>query len=515
MIYLTGKEAGKIDKALKEQEIECRITSWSDLNKIKKGMFILTEIPADSKAQSDVMSLVEHAIPVIAIIEDNKDSFSYDSVLKLPHDISMPLLITIIKWILFQKDCTVYLEVFNSFFEGADFQIFFINKENKVIYTVPEEDFFLGYKGESLLNKEFEKTFGLSLDSISRNKKEKNHLYSINNINGKETSVNIVKLSSEKAEIPGTPEETVTILFLTEVNAYKSLKDKADRMTMIQANMTKMRAVELEAANEILQKQAIELKNAMEQLDKRNNQIIEELSLASELQKSLIPKDFPADLPLNFSQKYLPYAYIGGDFFEIIRLDKDKIGIIITDVSGHGVAAAFITAMFKTSFYHFALNNFSPASTLSKLNKEFSANLHTEHYLTAFYAIFDTAEMKCTYCNAGHPSQLLFRENGDVEELTTMGFFIGMFEGTEYEDKVIDLMPGDRIVYFTDGIIEVEDAAGEQFGRKNLKKIFSENKDKDITDISNLVIQELMMYMASDSFQDDITLLITEIMESI
>ncbi len=286
-------------------------------------------------------------------------------------------------------------------------------------------------------------------------------------------------------------------------------------MAVIQANMGKQRTAELEAANEILQQQAIELKNAMEQLDKRNNQIIEELSLASDLQQSLIPKEFPQDLSINFAQKYLPYVYIGGDFFEIIRLDKDKVGIIITDVSGHGVAAAFITAMFKTSFHHFAQNDFSPASTLSKLNKDFSATLHTEHYLTAFYAIFDTAEMKCTYCNAGHPSQILFRENGDVEELTTMGFFIGMFEGTEYEEKVIDLIPGDRILYFTDGIIEIENAMGKPFGRENLKRIFLENMDKEISDISNLILQESMMYMASDSFQDDITMLIIEIMESI
>ena len=96
-----------------------------------------------------------------------------------------------------------------------------------------------------------------------------------------------------------------------------------------------------------------------------------------------------------------------------------------------------------------------------------------------------------------------------------MGFFIGMFEGTEYEEKVIDLMPGDRIVYFTDGIVEIENTEGVQFGKENLKKIFLDNKDKEISEVSNLIIQELMMFMASDSFQDDITLLITEVMESI
>lgn len=515
MVYLSGKNTNLIQEALNKSNIEFSCIDWKGLKKIKNGILILTELPGNNDYFNYIKSFAEHSIPVIALINKAGDPLLCNSILFLPHDISVSILIAIVTWLLSKKDNSIYLDAFNSFLKGADFHIFFIDSKNKILNTFPEKGSFLGYSAGELLNNDFEEIFELPIDSVHRNKQNKNGIYPVYRSNGIKTAVKIVKLSADKTEIYGAPENTQIILILTEVNKSKSLKEKAERMAVIQSNISKYRTIELEAANEKLQKQAVELKNAMEQLDKRNNQIIKELSLASDLQKSLIPKNFPADLPLNFSQKYLPYAYIGGDFFEIIRLDKDKIGIIITDVSGHGVSSAFITAMFKTAFYHFAKDDCSPASTLSKLNKEFCATLHTEHYLTAFYAVFDTMEMKCIYCNAGHPGQLLICESGDIIELTTMGFFIGMFEGTEYEEKVIDLNPGDRIIYFTDGIIEIENDSGEQFGKDNLKKIFLENREMDISNISNLVIQELMMYMASETFQDDITLLIIEIMESI
>ncbi len=286
-------------------------------------------------------------------------------------------------------------------------------------------------------------------------------------------------------------------------------------MSLIRDSMTKERTVELESANEMLQKQALELKHTLEELEKKNRQIVEELSLASELQKSLLPKEFPSDLPLDFAHKYIPYAYIGGDFFDIVRLDKSKIGIIIADVSGHGVSSAFITTMFKSQFDIFGPKSLSPAETLANLNREFTSMIHTEHYITAFYSIIDTEKMVCTYCNAGHPNQLLFRDSGEVVELSTMGFFLGMFEGIEYENGTINLKSGDRILYNTDGIIETTNTEGEQFGKENIIKVMKDNKDNDLETVSNNLLSEIMMYMSDPTFQDDITILLTEVIETL
>jgi phosphoserine phosphatase RsbU/P len=290
---------------------------------------------------------------------------------------------------------------------------------------------------------------------------------------------------------------------------------KFHRQNLERGGMNNSESLDLIKANKELQKWAIDLEAAYEALNKKNLQLKSDLALAVDVQKSLLPKDFPTDLPINFFPKYLPSKYIGGDFYDIIRLDKDRLGIIISDVSGHGVAAAFITAMFKSAFSQCAPGSLSPAWTLSELNRLLGESIHTDHYVTAFYAIFDLKAMEMTYSNAGHPRQLLCRGDGQVGELGTKGFFIGMFKDTEFEEKKIAIKPGDRFFFFTDGIIEIQNEEGVQFGKDGLKAIVQANPGLNIKHLSDVVLSELMMYMKETAFPDDITLLITEIMEDL
>jgi len=260
--------------------------------------------------------------------------------------------------------------------------------------------------------------------------------------------------------------------------------------------------------------QEIKLKKFREELQNRREEWISELALANELQKSLLPRNISKDLPINFTHRYLPHAYIGGDFFDIIRFDNNRIGIIIADVSGHGAAAAFITAMLKSSLDHFPLEKLSPAQLLSQLNDEFFDHIR-EHYITAFYSIIDTENMNCTYCNAGHPKQLLIHNNGKMEELKASGFFIGMFKNIVFEDRITPLYPGDRLIFFTDGIIGVRNTKDELFGLKTLKRHIKKGKDDNITSLSNNIIDNVIMHMKENRFPDDITLLIAEMIEDI
>ncbi len=291
---------------------------------------------------------------------------------------------------------------------------------------------------------------------------------------------------------------------------------KEDIMQLIYPNMSLVEKTELlTREKQVLSRQALELENTLRELDYRNTKLIEELSLAGELQKSFLPKEYPVDLPLDFAHKYIPCEFIGGDLFEIIRLNQHTLGIIIADVSGHGVAAALLTAMFKSAFHHFAEGCFSPATALTNIHKEFLETVHTEHYLTAFYAIIDTEAMCCRYCNAGHPRQILQRRDGKIHELSTSGFFIGMLEETSFKDRTISLHPGDRLFFYTDGIIECKNAQGDRYGRENLLKVIRRETQNNISLVSNLIISELMGYIAELRFADDISLLITEVIESI
>ncbi len=291
---------------------------------------------------------------------------------------------------------------------------------------------------------------------------------------------------------------------------------KQEIIRLMYPNMSLVEKTELLTREKrLLTRQALELENALRELDFQNSKIIEELSLAGELQKSFLPKEYPVDLPLDFAQKYIPCEFIGGDLFEVIRLDEHTVGIIIADVSGHGVAAALLTAMFKSAFHHYSEGCFSPAETLEKIHNEFLETIHTEHFVTAFYAVIDTEAMCCRYCNAGHPRQMLLRKNGRLRELSATGLFIGMLEEATFKERKFMLYPGDRLFFYTDGIIECKNGQGRPFGRENLRKIIKNGADSNILMVSNNIIQELMSYIAELRFSDDISLLITEIIESI
>ncbi|MBN2440069.1 MAG: PP2C family protein-serine/threonine phosphatase [Spirochaetales bacterium] len=263
-----------------------------------------------------------------------------------------------------------------------------------------------------------------------------------------------------------------------------------------------------------MKKQELKLQRFREELQNRNEEWINELNLANKLQKSLLPRDILHDLPINFAHKYLPQAYIGGDFYDIIKFNKNKIGIIIADVSGHGAAAAFITAMLKSALNHCSQEEASPACLLSRLNEEFYNNIR-DHYITAFYAIIDIAAMRCIYCNAGHPKQLLLHKDGKIDELKTSGFFIGMFRNIILEERIISLTPGDRIVFYTDGLTDARNQKDEKFGLKRLKTYLKDENQSDIIQLSNFILTKVILHMKENRFPDDITLLIAEIIEDI
>ncbi|MBN2353140.1 MAG: serine/threonine-protein phosphatase [Spirochaetales bacterium] len=268
---------------------------------------------------------------------------------------------------------------------------------------------------------------------------------------------------------------------------------------------------ELTQVNQSLVEETKRLKATRDELDLKNKKMTEELALANIIQNSLLPKEFPRDVPLNFSHKYIPHEYIGGDFFEILQVDERHLGILIADVSGHGVSSALITAMLKSTFIHAARDCLSPGRVLRKVNVDFTRVMRTEHYITAFYTVIDTESYKLTYAAAGHPRQLILRKGAPAEPIGANGFFLGMFESTVYDEKSITLDPGDRLIFFTDGLIECPNSEGRHFGAENLKRVIETHRDEDIESLSKNLIVELIAYMADARFPDDVTLLIGEI----
>lgn len=287
------------------------------------------------------------------------------------------------------------------------------------------------------------------------------------------------------------------------VNCFLTSRDREAHYRWITDELTKV--------NRSLVEETQRLKTARDELDQKNKKIKEELALANIIQNSLLPRSFPSDVPLTFSHKYIPHEYIGGDFFEILPVDERHLGILIADVCGHGVASALITTMLKSVFQHAARGCLSSARVLTRLNAEFTDSIRTEHYITAFYSIIDTDNLTMSYSNAGHPRQILVGGSGKPELIGANGFFIGMFEQTAYEERTLQLHPGDRLINYTDGIIECPDHAGNHFGQDNLLRVVTDHADDDIESLSKNIIVDLIASMAHDRFPDDITLLVSEV----
>jgi serine phosphatase RsbU (regulator of sigma subunit) len=290
---------------------------------------------------------------------------------------------------------------------------------------------------------------------------------------------------------------------------------RVKRLEDVRVRMAEQRALELASANEILQEQAKDLQDALGKLDGANRQLVEELNLASELQKSLLPRAYPKDLPLEFAHKFVPLNSIGGDFFDVLRLDEKRIALVIADVSGHGVGPALVTAMFKSSFGLECKSASSPAALMTTLNAELGSALTTGHYVTAFAAFIDTESFEMRYCSAGHPNQLLVRADGSHEELGTMGFFLGMVSGIDYEEKAVALAPGDTLILFTDGVFESPDSAGSPFGREGILRSVGAIPGSGPVELSDRILSDLLSWTEGTEASDDVTLLVAQVIESL
>jgi len=180
-----------------------------------------------------------------------------------------------------------------------------------------------------------------------------------------------------------------------------------------------------------------------------------ELRLAQEIQRDLLPSEAPRTARMRIDLTYQPIAEVGGDLYDFINIDDNRIGVFIGDASGHGLASSLICTLSKMSLYNHSRAGLSTSELLALMNKDLNAHIHTVHYLTCFWCVFDFAENKLAYSRAGHPMQLALRKDGALYELSGNGIFLGITEDAAYEQKEFSFENGDRFFWFTDGLYDV------------------------------------------------------------
>ena len=274
---------------------------------------------------------------------------------------------------------------------------------------------------------------------------------------------------------------------------------------------------------------AIERKRMTEQLHRyaaelrEKNALLEsDFNMAREIQQIFLPDQYPTfphsvapeDSALKFSHRYIPAAAVGGDFFDIFAITDSAAGVFICDVMGHGMRAALITAIMRGLIEELMPVAADAGRFLTEINRSLRAILRRtrEPFLaTAFYAIADSEAGELRFANAGHPSPVrLVGGTGEVQPLKNYdarhGPALGVFEKTDYPTCRCPFAPSDLVFLFTDGIYEVTNAEGEEYGQERLLQAARKRIQKPAEELFSDLLADTQKFAGRSDFEDDVCL---------
>ena len=234
-----------------------------------------------------------------------------------------------------------------------------------------------------------------------------------------------------------------------------------------------------------------------------------ELDVANKMQQSILPTDFPANIHMGTYGNMEPARNVGGDFFDIIRLDAGQIGLAIADVSDKGVPAALFMMSCRTLLKGAAIGSHDPGEALTMVNDLVQERNDAGMFVTLFYGVYDPSSGRLTYANGGHDSPLIVHADGSSVRIpSTDGIALGVMPGLEYNQNSVTLSPNDTLVLYTDGVTEAMNGQGEQFTLERLTEIFKNGPPMDPKDASQVVFDAVKEFAGDNSQSDDITCLI-------
>jgi phosphoserine phosphatase RsbU/P len=262
------------------------------------------------------------------------------------------------------------------------------------------------------------------------------------------------------------------------------------------------------------------LQEANRELLIKQQQLLQGLHAAADLQQHLLPKYVPDCKELHFASYFNPCQEVGGDIYNIQRLDSERLAFYILDVSGHGFPAAMMTALATQALggcstmdpsRHGSVDEVkslaSPGEVVWELNKEFPID-RFNLYITIIYLLFNTRDFSFRYCCAGHPPLVHLSSGGKVQFLDTGGPPAGM-DGT-WDEGEGHLESGDRLFFYTDGLIEYANEGGEFYGQKRLVESMENSRDLPLQAAVQNIIGELKTFGKQLDADDDMTLLAVE-----
>lgn len=268
----------------------------------------------------------------------------------------------------------------------------------------------------------------------------------------------------------------------------------------------------MEYLNQLVEDRTRDLKHAMDEVMARDAELRYNLTAAGRLQtRLLLPHEPPRWPELRWGVHYAPLDPLGGDYYDLSLPDPNHLGFLIADASGHSIAAAMVAIMSRTAFTEVAGTALSPGAVLSVMNSRLQG-LADERFVTAFYGILNRRTLTLTFANAGHPYPLRFiARTGEIEPLRAQGFMLGIVPEEQYRENSIQLEAGDRLCFYTDGLIEARNAMGEGYGTERLTAALAAHGRLSAGPLTEQLLDDQRAFRGDHALSDDMTLVVGEL----
>ncbi|MCK5371323.1 MAG: PP2C family protein-serine/threonine phosphatase, partial [Cyclobacteriaceae bacterium] len=225
------------------------------------------------------------------------------------------------------------------------------------------------------------------------------------------------------------------------------------------------------------------------------------------VQKFLFPKNLPYDEVVKVSAFYQPHHSIGGDYYDFIEISKNQILFCIADVSGKGIPAALLMSNFQASLRTLSRQTTLLQEIITELNYLVMSNAEGQHFITFFVAIYDKKNQRLKYVNSGHNPPILVRNKKDIEFLSEGSTVLGAFQELPFLNVgIIENLDEFLFCGFTDGLTEITNSKGEEFGELEILEVVKKNINQEPDELNSLIINTMEKFKGKNNFKDDITL---------
>jgi sigma-B regulation protein RsbU (phosphoserine phosphatase) len=257
------------------------------------------------------------------------------------------------------------------------------------------------------------------------------------------------------------------------------------------------------AARQSQEENDMRTQEAMNELRQRE----EEIQEAHYIQERLVPLEIPQLPGYEIDAAWRPLRSVGGDYFDVLKLNENSLAVCIGDVTGKGVPAALLMSNLQATVHGFAGPQVQPAELCARVNHAILPHVGEDRFITFFYGLLDAPGRRLAYVNAGHNPPLLVRQDGSCSRLRYGGPVLGLVRNWDCQPGLAELAPGDRLVLFTDGITEASDARGEEFQEDRLLALVTMYRHLRPQALREKIMAAVREF-AGDKWNDDATLLV-------